>query len=46
VLFAPARALQDDRDEPASTLPPGLQSFEAVDDLEAAIGDRHDTDGQ
>jgi hypothetical protein len=46
VLFGSARALQDDRDERASTLPPGLQAFEAVDDLKAAVRDGYDTDGQ
>jgi hypothetical protein len=46
VLFGCAGPLQDDRDERASAVPPGLQAFEAVDDFVASVGDRHDTDGQ
>lgn len=46
MLFGSAGPLQDDRDEPASVLPPGLEAFETVDDLKAPVRDGDDTDGQ
>jgi hypothetical protein len=46
VLLGPAGSLHDHRDPPASALPPGLQAFEAVDDLVLPVGGRHDPQGQ